>query len=217
MTSSTIARASASLLAALAACAHAPRPAVLSSAADRRCEDAFFFFSAPRPSSAADRARQVATTPLSWAATAGGFGADAALRVTLGVGGGLLVCGPIAAAEGALHLDAELSGECFGAAVRTFVTNKEIPSAGIGARRATRTWRCPDLAPFAREARDVAGCYAERAMPADVERARAVLLSVRESPRIWDCLPGREQRAIDAALSRLPAGDAPQAGATAEP
>lgn len=191
------------LLLALAACAHAPRREVLSAASERRCEDAFYFFSVRPPPSAADEARRVLTTPLSWAFTVVGYGADAALRVAGGVGAGAMVCMPVAMLEGALRSDGELTGRCFFGVVGAVATS-DLPSAGRGISRSTRTWRCPDLAPIAREARAVAGCYAARRMPDDDERARAVLLSIREARRIWECLPSTEQRAVEGSLAALP-------------
>lgn len=193
----------AALFAVLAAgCAHAPRRDVADPAADLRCEDAAAVVARRSAVPLHDELRLVLTAPLAYAAAGVGWATDGALVVTVAAGGGLLVCAPVFAFEGAVHGDGEMSGECFASVAGAFIS-KGPPGIGRGVYRATRGWRCPDHVQLSREVRAVAGCYAARDAPGDAELARLHLLQLREVRGIWDCLPRSEQREVDGALEAL--------------
>ena len=144
----------------------------------------------------------VLTAPFAYAAAGAGWITDGALVVTVAGGGGLLVCAPIMALEGAAHGSGEASAQCF-ANVAGAVLEAGPPGVGRGVYRATRSWRCPDHVQLAREVRAVASCHSSRNAPGDAELARLELLQLRSDRGIWECLPPEERREVQDALEAL--------------
>ncbi|HEX9309096.1 MAG TPA: hypothetical protein VF894_16500 [Anaeromyxobacter sp.] len=189
-------------LALAVGCAHAPRREVAFPAAALRCEEAADLVARRARTQPLDELRLVLTAPFAYAAAGAGWITDGALVVTVAGGGGLLVCAPIMALEGAAHGSGEASAQCF-ANVAGAVLEAGPPGVGRGVYRATRSWRCPDHVQLAREVRAVASCHSSRNAPGDAELARLELLQLRSDRGIWECLPPEERREVQDALEAL--------------
>ena len=139
-------------------CAHAPRHAVTDPIADLRCEDAADAVARRPAVPVRDELRLVLTAPFAYAAGGAGWLTDGAIVATLATGGGLLVCAPVFALEGAVHGDGDMSADCFTSVAGRFFSNGP-PGVGRSVYRAVRSWRCPDHVQLVREVRAVAACY----------------------------------------------------------
>jgi hypothetical protein len=186
-----------------AACAHAPRPEVSRAAADLRCEDASRSVAARARTRPLDDLRRSATLPLSLVASGAGWVTDGATVVSAGVVVGGLVCTPILALEVAAKSNGSASGECFLRVGSAVIAAAPAPGLGRGVYRVTRSWRCPDFLPLAREVRAVAACYGARGAPGDREVGLDHLDQLRGDREIWACLPHAERREVEAARARL--------------
>lgn len=200
------------ITAALAAgCAHAPRAEVSRAASDLRCEDASRAVAARTRTGPLDDLRRSATLPLSLVASGAGWVTDGAVVVSAGVAVGGLVCTPILALEVAAKSNGSASGECFVRVGSAVIDATPAPGLGRGVYRVTRSWRCPDFVPLAREVRAAAACYGARDAPGDREVGLDHLDQLRGDREIWACLPVAERRAVEDARARLLVPAAPPA------
>lgn len=194
-------------------CAHAPRAEVSRAGADLRCEDAARSVAGRARTRPLDDLRRSATFPLSLVASGAGWVTDGAVLVGAGAAVGGLVCLPVFALEAAARGGGSASGECFFRVSGAVLEATPAPGLGRGVYRATRSWRCPDFVQLSREAGAVAACYEARGAPGDRDAAFETLEQLRRDREIWECLPGRERRAVDAVRARLLAPPPPPAPA----
>lgn len=192
-----------------AGCVHAPRAEVSQATSDLRCEEAAEAVAARARTRPLDELRRSATLPLSLLASGAGWVTDGALVVTAGVAVGGLVCAPILALEAAANGNGSASGECFVRVGAAMIAETPAPGIGRGVYRATRSWRCPDFVPLAREVRAVAACFEARDAPGDRDLALLTLGPLRADREIWGCLPAVERAAVEAARLRLAAPTPP--------
>ena len=167
-----------------------------------QCEDAAAFVAAhQRGPATSTRLRQVVAIPLSIIATGLGYATDVVLLTTGGLVVSVVVCAPVIAVEAAVDSNGDSSGRCIGDLMSAVIDDGPLPGIGEGIYDATREWRCTDLTPLCRELREIAGCYARRGGPGDLERAREQLLVIRKSAQLYGCAATQEKQAVDSDLA----------------
>lgn len=150
------------------------------------------------------KAKMISGTTISGTMTGAVLVTETTIYVVPGVAMGVIICSPIIALEASSHSHGYNSGQCV-AMVTAEITEKIVPQKELWLSskiwEKTQTWRIESYDKLSEMLRNIAQCYAARAMPDDLMTAEMQLLSIKES--IWEKLSTEEQNRVNLLLIEI--------------
>ena len=165
--------------------------------ANGQCEEAIQNIPRSTSSLLLKKTKHISGTIASYLVTGVTYGTEVTVYVTGGIVGGIVVCSPLIAIEGAGNGNGHASGEC----IRT--VGEGIWRSGWGMGKlgekvydGTGPWRCPDLTDLSEGLRSVATCYEAKNNKENLLKAKEQLEIIRKHEFESACVNDQERAEI---------------------